>query len=189
MEVTDQELRFKSAVGHQNCSSLWNQALRFTCKRLASSDDDGYIRDARVPASVFDRAAPVGIGSGRSLTATCCLQAQAAAPQAESIQSPFWVVFVRSGPTGPKHSFSSSPIRWSLASRRIPPVLEMAVPTAPTGRPKVTEEIRGLIRQMKRENPTWGAPRIHGELLALGSEIPNLRVTVSATPETHSGGN
>src|SRR5436305_11671609 len=24
---------------------------------------------------------------------------------------------------------------------------------------------------MKRENPTWGAPRIHGELLALGFEI------------------
>jgi putative transposase len=39
------------------------------------------------------------------------------------------------------------------------------------GRPKVTEEIRGLIRRMKRENPTWGAPRIHGELLALGFEI------------------
>jgi putative transposase len=39
------------------------------------------------------------------------------------------------------------------------------------GRPKVAEEIRGLIRRMKRENPTWGAPRIHGELLALGFEI------------------
>jgi hypothetical protein len=67
------------AVGHQNSSSLWNQQLRFTCKRLASSDDDGYIRDARVPASVSDRAAPFGIGGGRSSTATCCLQAQAAA--------------------------------------------------------------------------------------------------------------
>jgi putative transposase len=39
------------------------------------------------------------------------------------------------------------------------------------GRPKVTEEVRGLIRRMKRENPTWGAPRIHCELLALGFEI------------------
>ena len=39
------------------------------------------------------------------------------------------------------------------------------------GRPKVAEEVRDLIRRMKRENPTWGAPRIHGDLLALGFEI------------------
>src|SRR5215469_5851285 len=35
------------------------------------------------------------------------------------------------------------------------------------GRPKVSEEIRQLIRCMKSENPSWGAPRIHGELLQL----------------------
>ena len=39
------------------------------------------------------------------------------------------------------------------------------------GRPKVSTEIRLLIRRMKDENPTWGAPRIHGELLQLGFEI------------------
>jgi putative transposase len=39
------------------------------------------------------------------------------------------------------------------------------------GRPKVAEEVRHLIRRMKRENPTWGAPRIHGELLLLGFDI------------------
>jgi transposase InsO family protein len=39
------------------------------------------------------------------------------------------------------------------------------------GRPKVSEEIRQLIRRMKTENPTWGAPRIHGELLQLGFDI------------------
>jgi len=36
------------------------------------------------------------------------------------------------------------------------------------GRPKVSEEIRHLICRMKQNNPTWGAPRIHGELLQLG---------------------
>jgi hypothetical protein len=36
------------------------------------------------------------------------------------------------------------------------------------GRPKVSQEIRHLIRRMKVDNPTWGAPRIHGELLRLG---------------------
>ena len=31
--------------------------------------------------------------------------------------------------------------------------------------------LRDLIRQMSRENPTWGASRIHGELLMLGFEV------------------
>jgi putative transposase len=39
------------------------------------------------------------------------------------------------------------------------------------GRPPVSHEIRKLIRQMSRENPLWGAPRIHGERLKLGIDI------------------
>ena len=39
------------------------------------------------------------------------------------------------------------------------------------GRPRIEREIRALIRRMSRENPTWGAPRIHGELLMLGIEV------------------
>ena len=39
------------------------------------------------------------------------------------------------------------------------------------GRPPVSKEIRQLIRKMSRENPLWGAPRIHGELLKLGINI------------------
>jgi putative transposase len=35
----------------------------------------------------------------------------------------------------------------------------------------VPKEVRALIRTMSRENPLWGAPRIHGELLKLGIEI------------------
>ena len=39
------------------------------------------------------------------------------------------------------------------------------------GRPKTDREIRDLIRRMNHENPLWGAPRIHGELLMLGIEV------------------
>jgi putative transposase len=39
------------------------------------------------------------------------------------------------------------------------------------GRPRISAEIRQLIRRMKADNPTWGAPRIHGELIQLGLAI------------------
>ena len=39
------------------------------------------------------------------------------------------------------------------------------------GRPQVDADLRTLIRQMSIDNPLWGAPRIHGELLKLGFEV------------------
>ena len=39
------------------------------------------------------------------------------------------------------------------------------------GRPVISREARDLIRKMCRDNPTWGAHRIHGELLKLGINI------------------
>ena len=39
------------------------------------------------------------------------------------------------------------------------------------GRPPIDPELRRLIRRMSMENPLWGAPRIHGELLKLGFEV------------------
>src|SRR6476661_1901210 len=39
------------------------------------------------------------------------------------------------------------------------------------GRPQIAADLRALIRRMTAENPLWGAPRIHGELLKLGFEV------------------
>jgi len=39
------------------------------------------------------------------------------------------------------------------------------------GRPAVAKAIRDLIRKMSDANPTWGSPRIVGELRKLGIEV------------------
>src|SRR5215217_2941862 len=54
---------------------------------------------------------------------------------------------------------------WRWKSRRQP------------GRPKISSELRELIRRMSRENRLWGAPRIHGELLKLGFEVAESTVS------------
>src|SRR5512140_3087783 len=47
----------------------------------------------------------------------------------------------------------------------------------PGGRPGIDQKLRDLVRRMCKENPLWGAPRIHGELLKLGFDVA--RSTVS----------
>jgi transposase InsO family protein len=45
------------------------------------------------------------------------------------------------------------------------------------GRPKIDRALRELIRRMSRENPLWGASRIHGELLMLGFAVAQSTVS------------
>jgi len=47
----------------------------------------------------------------------------------------------------------------------------------PVGRRPVTQEIRELIFKMVVENPSWRAPRIHGELLMLGFNVAERSVS------------
>ena len=54
---------------------------------------------------------------------------------------------------------------WRWKSRRRP------------GRPALLADILNLVRQSSRENPLWGAPRIHGELLNLSIHIVQSTVT------------
>jgi putative transposase len=44
------------------------------------------------------------------------------------------------------------------------------------GRPPVAADARALIRKLAQENPLWGAPRIHGELLTLGVQVSQATV-------------
>jgi len=89
----------------------------------------------------------------------------------------FWLGLRRCGQNGRGRSWSSSQrLLWAgiapgsagtgaSVSRRRP------------GRPKITPEVRNLIRSLAEENPTWGAPWIHGELLKLGFEIAESTVS------------
>jgi hypothetical protein len=45
------------------------------------------------------------------------------------------------------------------------------------GRPAVPKEVRRLIRMLSRDNPLWGAPHIHGELLKLGINVGETSVS------------
>src|SRR5215831_16036747 len=46
----------------------------------------------------------------------------------------------------------------------------------PVGRPQLDAEIRSLIHQMARDNPTWGRRRIQAELALLGHEVAELTI-------------
>jgi len=45
------------------------------------------------------------------------------------------------------------------------------------GRNRIDPELKSLIVQIARENPLWGASRIHGELLKLGFDISQATVS------------
>ena len=50
------------------------------------------------------------------------------------------------------------------------------------GRPEIDKGLRDLIRRISRENPLWGASRIHGELLKLGLDVAQSTVSKYTVP-------
>ena len=48
--------------------------------------------------------------------------------------------------------------------------------------PQIDKELRDLIRRMSFENPLWGAPHIHGELLKLGFDVAQSTVSKYMVP-------
>jgi len=58
------------------------------------------------------------------------------------------------------------------------------------GRKRISRELRELIFQMVAENPRWGAPRVHGELLKLGFDLSERTVSrwMRRAPKTPDAG-
>src|SRR6202163_1184400 len=61
-------------------------------------------------------------------------------------------------------------VRWHRAGFRLYWSLISKV-RKQVGRKRLSREVRKWIFRMVAENPTWGAPRIHGELLMLGFDV------------------
>lgn len=100
-------------------------------------------------------------------------------PRLDLLDKLFWVA-VRRLWSGWKRSLivvtPETVIRWHRASFHLYWKLISRV-RMPVGRKQTPKEVRQMIFQMVRENSTWGAPRIHGELLMLGFDISERTVS------------
>jgi putative transposase len=94
-------------------------------------------------------------------------------PQLTPLDKLFWV-FARKFWSAWKQSLlvvtPETVVRWHRSGFRLYWSLISGV-RKQVGRRRLTKEVRDLIFQMVAENPTWGAPRIHGKLLMLGFEL------------------
>jgi putative transposase len=85
----------------------------------------------------------------------------------------FWVVARRFWPKWKDALLLVSPetvVRWHRAGFRLYWAMLCKLRRQVGGK-RISKQIRDLIFQMVVENPTWGAPRIHGELLMLGFDV------------------
>jgi putative transposase len=94
-------------------------------------------------------------------------------PRLTLLDKLFWVVARRVWSDWKKSLILVTPetvIRWHRAGFRLYWRL-LSKAKKPVGRSKISKQVRELISQMVADNPTWGAPRIHGEFLMLGFEV------------------
>ena len=66
--------------------------------------------------------------------------------------------------------------RWHRAGFRLYWAWLYHHPVSPGGK-RISKELRDLIFKMVKEKPTWGAPRIHGELQMLGFDVSERTVS------------
>ena len=94
-------------------------------------------------------------------------------PRLELLDRLFWLI-VRRCWSGWKQALlvvtPETVVRWHRAGFRWYWMLISKVRKR-LGRRAISQEVRDLIFQMVTENPSWGAPRIHGELLMLGFDV------------------
>ena len=113
-------------------------------------------------------------------------------PRLAALEKLFWVLLQRSWSSWKSALIVVSPdtvVRWHRAGFQLYWRLISRI-RRPVGRRPVTKEIRELIFEMAAENPTWRAPRIHGELLMLGFNVSERSVSrwMRRAPRTPESG-
>src|SRR5438552_210603 len=94
-------------------------------------------------------------------------------PRLDLLDKLFWVAIRRFWSGWQQSLIAVTPetvVRWHKAGFRLYWKLMSRV-RRPVGRRQTSKEVRELIFRMVVENPTWGAPRIHGELRMLGFDV------------------
>ena len=94
-------------------------------------------------------------------------------PRLPGFDKVFWILAKRFWPQWKQALFVVSPetvVRWHRAGFRLYWTW-LSRHRICLGRKRISKEQRALIFKMVAENPTWGAPRIHGELQMLGFNI------------------
>src|SRR5450432_3137028 len=102
-----------------------------------------------------------------------CLQRRKPRPNLLRLDRLFWVAARRLWPKWKQTLVIVTPetvVRWHRSGFRMY-WNWLSRHRSTMGRKRVPKEIRELIFRMVAENPTWGAPRIHGELLKLGFDL------------------
>jgi putative transposase len=92
----------------------------------------------------------------------------------------FWVVARRSWSQWKESLVLVLPetvARWHRAGFKLYWAMLSRVRKRVGGGRRISKQIRELIFQMVAENPTWGAPRIHGELRMLGFEVSETTIS------------
>src|SRR6058998_1345376 len=94
-------------------------------------------------------------------------------PRLDLLDKLFWVAVRRFWSGWQQSLIAVTPetvVRWHRGGFRLYWKLISKV-RRPAGRRQTWKEVQELIFRLVVENPTWGAPRIHGELLMLGFDV------------------
>jgi hypothetical protein len=100
-------------------------------------------------------------------------------PKLAVLDKLFWVLARRFWSGWKKSLLIATPetvVRWHRAGFRLYWRLISKVKKQVGGN-RLSKEVRDVILRMVAENPTWGAPRIHGELLMLGFDVSERSVS------------
>ena len=101
-------------------------------------------------------------------------------PRLGAIDKLFWVVARRFWAQWKKALFIVLPdtvARWHRSGFKLYWAMLCKVRKPVGGGRRISQQIRELIFQMVADNPSWGAPRIHGELLMLGFDVSETTIS------------